>query len=118
MSDVLATATTVVSLLLAVIALIASARDRAPDQVQFAGTVVVNVVAVLLLAAAVVTWVGGTGPREVATFVGYGLTLALLPAGAWIVGKMEPTRFGSLIVGVAALIMPVLVLRMGQVWGA
>ncbi|WP_212833340.1 hypothetical protein [Catellatospora sp. TT07R-123] len=117
MSDVLATVTTVVSLLLAAIALIATMRDRAPDRVQFVGTVAVNAVAVLLLAAAVVTWIGGSGPREVATFIGYGLTLALLPAGAWIVGKMEPTRFGSLIVGVAALIMPVLVLRLGQVWG-
>ena len=46
------------------------------------------------------------------------LPALLLPPAAWILARMEPTRYGSLIVGVAALIMPVLVLRMGQVWGA
>lgn len=118
MPAVLTTATTVVALLLAALALLAAARDRAPDRVQLIGTVVVNIAAVLLVGAAVASWIGGHSPRETTTFLGYALTMVLLPAGAWIVGKMEPTRFGSVIIGVAALIVPVLVLRIGQVFGA
>ncbi|GAA1386362.1 hypothetical protein GCM10009661_71170 [Catellatospora chokoriensis] len=118
MPAVLSTATTVVALLLAALALLAAARDRAPDRLQLIGTVVVSVAAVLLVGAAVASWIGGHSPRETTTFLGYALTMVLLPAGAWIVGKMEPTRFGSVIIGVAALIVPVLVLRIGQVFGA
>ncbi|MEV4414942.1 hypothetical protein [Catellatospora sp. NPDC049609] len=117
MPAVLSTVTTVVALLLAAVALLAAALNRAPDRVQFIGTIVVSVAAVALVGAAVVSWIGGHTPREVTTFLGYALTMVLLPAGAWIVGRMEPTRFGSLIVGVAALIVPVLVLRIGQVFG-
>ncbi len=118
MPAVLSTVTTIVALLLAALALLAAARNRAPDQVQFIGTIVVSVAAVVLVGAAVVSWIGGHTPVEITTFLGYALTMLLLPAGAWIVGRMEPTRFGSLIVGVAALIVPVLVLRIGQVFGA
>lgn len=118
MPGVLSTATIVVALILAGWALLAAALGRAPDRIQFVGTILLTVVALLLLTGAVVNWVNGDRPREAATFVGYALTIALLPTGAWIVGRLEPTRFGSLIIGVAALIVPVLVVRMGQVWGA
>lgn len=118
MPAVLSTVTTVVALLLAAVALLAAALNRAPDRIQLIGTVIVSITAVVLVGAAVAGWIGGHSPREITTFLGYALTMLLLPAGAWIVGRMEPTRFGSLIVGVAALIVPVLVLRIGQVYGA
>ncbi len=42
-------------------------------------------------------------------------TLALLPAGV-IMARMEPTRWGSVILGGAALVVPVLVIRLQQVY--
>jgi hypothetical protein len=118
MPDVLSTATIVVALLLAAWALICAVVDRAPDRAQLIGVVLTTAVTAVLLVGSIVAWVGGPGPNEVVTWVGYGLTTAVLPYGGWVVGRMEPTRYGSLIVGVAALIVPVLVVRMGQVWGA
>jgi hypothetical protein len=37
-----------------------------------------------------------------------------MPTAA-VLARMEPTRWGSLILGVAALVMPVLVLRLQQI---
>jgi hypothetical protein len=113
MSSVLSTATTIAALLLAAWALLAAALGRAPDRAQLAGTVIVTLGVIVLIGSAVPRW----HPADPVTFIGYSLTALLLPPAAWVLARLEPTRYGSLIVGVAALIMPVLVLRMGQVWG-
>lgn len=114
MSSVLSTVATVLALLLSAWALLAAALGRKPDRVQLVGTVVVMLAVLVLIAEAIPRW----GPAETVTFIGYSLTALLLPPAAWALARLEPTRYGSLIVGIAALIMPVLVLRMGQVWGA
>src|SRR4051812_46262740 len=116
MSGLISTVTIIVALLLAAWALLFSALDRAPDRVQFIGAMITTGAVVLLVASAIGSWVRGEAPGEPVVFLGYALTAVLLPYGGWVVGKMEPTRWGSLIVGVAALIVPVLVVRMGQVW--
>lgn len=102
------------ALALAAWALLMSALDRPPGRVQFVGTVVVT------LAVVVFTIAKGTsgGGHWNALFIGYTLTALLLPPAAWIVARLEPTRYGSMIVGFAALVVPVLALRMGQVWVA
>lgn len=117
MPDALSTAAIVVALLHAGWALLAAALNRTPDRIQLVGTVATTAAVLVAVAGSIVNWVGSTGPREPATFVGYALTALLLPIGAWMLARMEPTRFGSLIVGVGALIIPVLLVRMGQVWG-
>lgn len=109
----LSTVATVVALLLAAWALLRSAMNRPPDVAQLIGTIVVTASVLALIVQALLDW----EPREPVTYLGYATTALLLPPAAWILAKLEPTRYGSLIVGVAALIIPVLVLRMGQVWG-
>ena len=39
------------------------------------------------------------------------------PAGV-VLARMEPTRWGSLLIGAAAVVVPVLILRLGQIWNA
>jgi hypothetical protein len=102
------------ALALAAWALLMAGLGRPPHRLQLIGTAVVTV-AVLVFTIAKVSGVGG---HWNALFVGYTLTALLLPPAAWIVARLEPTRYGSMIIGFAALVVPVLALRMGQVWVA
>lgn len=112
MPSALSTVATVLALLLAAWSLLAAALGRAPDRLQLVGTGLVTLSVVVLVVSVIPRW----GPADPVTFVGYTVTALLLPPAAWVLARLEPTRYGSLIVGVAALIMPVLILRMGQVW--
>ena len=91
--------------------------NRPPGRPHEAGAAVVELGLVALTALTVVEIIGGERPAEPAIFVGYLITtLALLPAGV-IMARMEPTRWGSVILGGAALVLPVLILRLQQVYG-
>jgi len=71
----------------------------------------------LVLTVAALLAVGdGRGPAEPGTFWGYLITLLCLPPLAAVLARMEPTRWGSVIVLVVCLVMPVLVVRLGQTW--
>jgi len=116
MNSALSAVVYAVSLAVAAYALVAALMDRPPGRVQLIGLGLVEA-AVLALAVGVVADVAGGGrPVETATFVGYLLTTLLLPPAAAALARMEPTRWGSAIVCGAALIVPVLVVRLGQVW--
>ena len=49
-------------------------------------------------------------------FVGYLLLSPMIPVGAWWWVRGDTTRAGSAILLVVALVMPVLVIRIQQVW--
>ena len=51
-----------------------------------------------------------------ATFIGYLITTLCLPPLAAVLARMEPTRWGSVIVTVVRPVVPVLVLRLQQTW--
>jgi hypothetical protein len=53
---------------------------------------------------------------ELATFVGYLLTAVLFLPAAAALARMEPTKWGSVIMGAAALVVAVLSLRLLQTW--
>ena len=112
MPSALSTAATILALLLSAWALLAAALGRPPDRVQLIGTGLVILSIIVLVVSVIPRW----DPAEPVTFLGYTVTALLLPPAAWVLARLEPTRYGSLIVGVAALIVPVLILRMGQVW--
>ncbi|MGC4803496.1 hypothetical protein [Micromonospora sp. DT233] len=115
---VLATATIVLSLALAVWALVASVRDRPPDRVQFAGLAVLELGLLALTALGLVALGGGERPGEPGAFFGYLVTLVCLPALAWVLARMEPTRWGSAIICAVCLVTPVVVVRLQQTWEA
>lgn len=104
------------ALLIGLVALVYVVLDRAIDSallglvaVLFLGTVVQLVVGVVLLA--------GTD-RDVAgaTFVGYLVGVVLVPplAAFWAVG--ERSRAGTVVLVILGLLVPVLVLRLDQIW--
>ena len=112
----LALAIIVGSVGLGVWCLVSGARGRYLNQPQYSGLLVLAAVVLVQSIVAVVRLVAGDRPSDVATFVGYLLTTALLmPAGVWT-ARMEPTRWGSVIAGSASLVVAVLTLRCLQVW--
>jgi hypothetical protein len=112
----LATAVIVAGLLTAAWCLLAAVRDRPTGYGQLAAMAVAEVLALVLGGWAVVRLVAGERPAELATFIGYLIVaLLLLPAGAAL-SIVERTRWGAVIAGVAALVLPVLVVRLQQVW--
>lgn len=110
------TVTIVASLVLAGWSLLATLRNRPPDRSHLAGLAVVEVALLALIGTALLAWSGGDGPAEVGTFVGYLVTLVCLPPLAGVLARMEPTRWGSVIVTVVGLVIPVVVLRLEQTW--
>jgi hypothetical protein len=118
--DGLAIAAIVCSLAVAGWAFVAAARHRPPSRPLFVALAVVAAVVVVQAAIVVVRLVGGAGPtgvERVATLVGYLLVSVLLPPVGAVLARLEPTRWGSALVGAACLVLPVMVVRLEQVWG-
>jgi hypothetical protein len=115
----LAVATHVLSLALAAWAFAEFFRHREPARPLFAGLGVIEVLVLIQVAALAIGLAQGKGPSTGAdqvTLVGYLLTAALLPPAGAVLARMEPTRWGSLLIGTAAVVVPVLILRLGQIW--
>lgn len=117
--DALALAGIVGSLAVAVWAFLLCARDELPSRSLYVGMTVVAALVAVQVGIATVRLIGGSGPSEgnrIVTFVGYMLTALLLPPAGAVLARLEPTRWGSALIGAAMVIVPVLILRMQQVW--
>jgi hypothetical protein len=114
----LATLTIVVALLAAAWCGLAAARDRAPGRSHFAAAWLTEAVVVALVVTAVVQLATAGRDVQAVTFVGYLLTVVLLPPAGAVLARMEPTRWGSGILAVALLVVPVVVVRLQRVWEA
>ncbi|MFY1633820.1 hypothetical protein ACN27F_11165 [Solwaraspora sp. WMMB335] len=118
MNGPIATVAIVGALAVAGWALLCAALDRTPGRLQFGGLVVVEVVLLVLAVVAAVSALGGHRPGDPPVFIGYLITTLSLPPMAAVLGRMEPTRWGSLTIGVFCLVIPVLVVRLQQTWTA
>ena len=104
------------SLLLGAWALVEALRDRAPGRGHLIGLGVVEVSLVALLVSAAMAAADGDRPASAVTFLGYVVTIICLPPLGYVLAKLEPTRWGSVIILVVCLTVPVLVLRLHQTW--
>jgi hypothetical protein len=111
----LSVATIVVALVLAAWFLLRSAMNRAPSRFDLLATALLGVLVAVLVATAVVGLFDGSRPSDTVTFAGYLITTIGFAPVAFVLARMEPTRWGSLILGVACLVLPVLVLRLQQI---
>jgi len=111
----LSVATIVVALALAAWYLLRAALNKAPTRLDLLAVALLGVLVAVLVVVAVVGLFDGSRPAETSTFGGYLITtIAFAPTG-FVLARMEPTRWGSLILGVACLTLPVLVLRLQQI---
>jgi hypothetical protein len=111
----LSVATIVAALVLAAWYLLRAALDRAPSRLDLLGAAALGALVAVLVVVAVVGLFDGSRPSDVPTFAGYLITTLGFAPTALILARMEPTRWGSLILGVGCLVLPVLVLRLQQI---
>lgn len=92
--------------------------DRRPNDYLYAALGVVEVGLVVQLVVGLAMLSGGHGGVNVAAYVGYLVgSLLILPAAfLWSVG--ERTRAGTGVLVVAVFVVPVLFLRLHQLWSA
>ncbi len=117
MNGPLSLATIVVSLVLALWYLVRALLNRAPSRTDLAGMLVLAIVVVALVVAVVVRLATGFRAAEPTILVGYLITTVAFPPVGWQLARMEPTRWGLVILTVACFTVPVLVLRLQQLAG-
>jgi len=116
MTDWTGAAVVVCALAMAVWCLVQAGRGRAVGRPELVGLAVVELLVLVHVAATIARALGPGSPAEPIPFAGYLATIALIiPAGISL-SLLEPTRWGSVLAGVACLVDPVLVLRLNQVW--
>jgi hypothetical protein len=92
------------------------ARNRPPVRPLLLGLAGVELLLVLQVVIAVVLLISGAHPASMVTFLAYLVgSVLVLPIGTvWALA--ERSRSATAVLGVACLTVPVLVLRMYQVW--
>ena len=107
-----------VCLVVAVWLVVLIVRDRQPDDYLYAALGLLEVGLAAQLVIGLVMVAGDHGGVNVAAYVGYLVgALVILPvAFVWSVG--ERTRSGTGVLLVAVIVVPVLFLRLHQLWGA
>jgi len=90
---------------------------RPPRLPHLVGLGLVELVLVVYAVLAMGKMFTGERPDAMATFVGYLLTAVLIPPLGALIGWAERTRWGSMIISFACLVVPIMVVRLQQVWG-
>lgn len=94
-------------------------RRRPTDWWLVGGAAVLEVMVLVQLVLSIAALASGSGPAsagQLPVFIGYLIGVALvIPAGvAW--SAIDRTRWGPAVIAVAALVIPVLIIRLQQIW--
>lgn len=111
-----AVAIMVVGLVLAAWALVLVIINRPPGVALLAGAAVLEALLIGFLIGGIVQMAGSDRHFARAEFVLYLLACVAIPPIAMAWGLGERTRAGTVVVAIGFLIMPVMVLRVQQVW--
>ncbi len=111
-----ATAITVIALMLAVWTLVLVAMNRPPGVSLLAAGGVLEAMLMGFLIGGVLQMVGSDRHFARAEFVGYLLGCLAIPPIATIWAWEEKSRSGTVVIALAFLLIPVMVLRVQQVW--
>ncbi len=118
MTPWLQTALIVVSLLIAAVATAYVVLDRVTDRWLLGPVAVLALGTVIQLIYGIIALVKTDAEVSGPTFVGYLIGLALVPPAATIWALGERSRAGTAVFIVAGLLVPVLLLRLDQIWTA
>lgn len=116
MTGAFSTATIIVGLVIALWALVYLLLKRPVDRYLQAGSLLLTAMFVVLAIGGIVQLFGTNQDFARAEFVGYLLLSPLIPLGGWWWAKNDESRWGSGVIMVVGLVMPVLVVRIQQVW--
>ena len=116
MTGLFATATIIAGLLIAAWAAVLLVVNKPVGRALQYGVLTLTGMFVILAIGGIFQMFGTDRDFARAEFVGYLLLSPLIPLGAWWWSKNDKTRAGSGVVLVIGLVMPVLVVRIQQVW--
>ena len=106
-----------VGLVVAGICVIATLNGRAPGRVTIGATLLLQAVLVAYAGRYLVVSLQGQSPAGPAWELwAYLVTVVMLPAVGLLWARDEPTRWGTLVLGVAAFIAAVMCGRVAQIW--
>jgi hypothetical protein len=111
-----ANATIIVSLVVAAWAFVHVIIARPMSRWLHASQLVIAAMFVVLAVGGIAQMIGTDRDFARVEFVGYLVLSPMIPIGSWLWTRGDRTRIGSAIVMVVGLVMPVLVLRIQQVW--
>ena len=107
---------TVLSLVLAVVTGVLAALNKRINRWVLALVAVLEVALLVLTLQLAMAWIGGNSPEQPVVLLAYlVVVLAAAPGTVWW-GAAEPGRWGTGVVCVACLLIPVLLVRLQQVW--
>jgi hypothetical protein len=95
---------------------VAARLDRAPGRALYLGAWVLSGLVGLWTVVAVALLVGGHDV-QVGLLIGYLVTALVLEPAAIYLAKLEPTKWGSVILAAGGLVLAPLMLRLLQIWG-
>lgn len=111
-----ANAIIIVSLVLAVAAFVLAVLNRSKSIALLVGAAILEALLVGFFVGGIAQMIGTTHDFARAEFVGYLLAcIAVVPLAVWWAWG-EATRAGLVVLGVAFLVLPILVVRVQQVW--
>jgi hypothetical protein len=91
-------------------------RDRKPENVSFAGLVIVELGVLVELVWGLVRVFGHHPGVSVGTYLGYLFGAVLILPVGFVWSASEKSRGGTAVLLVAVLVMPVLFLRLHDIW--
>jgi hypothetical protein len=116
MTPTVSTAVVVVAFAMALWSLVLAARDKPAGRNTLAGLAVVEFALIVQLVVAIVLLAQGHHVPQFWTFIGYLIaSLIVIPVGT-VWSLAERTRWGSVVLAVACVVIPILVLRLNQIW--
>ncbi len=107
---------TVLSLLLAVVTGVLAALNRRITRWVLALVALLELALLVLTVQLVVAWAGGNAPEQPVVLLAYLLVVLVAAPGTVWWGAAEPGRWGTGVVCIACLLIPVLLVRLQQVW--
>lgn len=116
MTGLFSTATIIAGLLIAAWAAVLMVMNRPVGRALQYSVLGLAGMFVVLAIGGIVQMIGTDRDFARAEFVGYLLLSPLIPLGAWWWSRNDKSRAGSGVVLVVGLVMPVLVVRIQQVW--
>ena len=117
MVDWLAVVLIIAALILAVWCGITALRNKPTDDPHLYGIAAIEVLLLVQVAVVIVRLAQGDRPTEFATFLAYLILVPLVLPIGFLLSLIERTRWGSVILGIAALTLAVLVIRLQDLWG-
>lgn len=112
----LTTTIELVSLALAAWCLVSTFRNQPMVVPHLVGMAVLELLLIAQVVVSTTMLVGGAGPPETVVFVAYLATVVLVPPACAVWGFMDRSRWGPAVIAFACLILPVLMVRLEQLW--